>query len=219
VSNRAKGMVVAGVTAVVILALGFYVFGFARARPATVTASSSGDVAHVTMQTVAQLGYGPKADWVSYLIQQADGTWEHTTLFQVPAHATVEITILQYDGNTPPRNPFWGRVIGTQGGTIDVDGTTESVLDPQTEIAHTFTMPNLGVFVPLAAVDGNAPNQCQVAPCTMDQAHRTVTFRIQTGEPGTYRFQCIIPCAAGFTQGWGGPMQTIGYMDGLMQVV
>jgi hypothetical protein len=218
-SVRAKGFIVAGVTATLILALGYYVFGFARARPATVVASSSGGVTHVTMQTVAQLGYGAKTDWVSYLIQKPDGEWEHTTLFQVPADATVEITILQYDGNTPPRNPFWGKVIGTQGGTMDVDGSAVSVLDPKTEIAHTFTMPNLGVFVPLAAVDDNAPNQCQVAPCTLDQAHRTVTFRIKTGAPGTYHFQCIIPCAAGFTQGWGGPMQTIGYMDGLMQVV
>lgn len=216
---RGRAVFVSLVTAVLIGGLAYYIFGFARQRPATVQADSSGEVTHVRMQTVAQLGYGPKTDWVSYLIEQPSGEWEHTTIFQVPAHATVEFTILQYDGATAPRNPFWGKVMGTEGGTIDVDGKSRSVLNPGTEIAHTFTMPNFGVFVPLAAVPDAAKDQCQVAPCTDAEAHRTITFRIKTGEPGTFHFQCIIPCAAGFAQGWGGPMQTIGYMDGLMEVV
>jgi hypothetical protein len=28
-----------------------------------------------------------------------------------------------------------------------------------------------------------------------------------------------VPCAAGFLAGFGGPMQTIGYMDGFLEVV
>jgi len=36
---------------------------------------------------------------------------------------------------------------------------------------------------------------------------------------GTYRWQCFVPCAAGFQFGFGGPMQTIGYMDGFIHVV
>jgi hypothetical protein len=36
--------------------------------------------------------------------------------------------------------------------------------------------------------------------------------------PGTYRWQCFVPCAAGFILGNGGPMQTIGWMDGLIEV-
>lgn len=206
-------------TALVVGALAVYVFDFARHRPETIAIGTGDGVVKVRMQTVAQLGYGPKADWVSYLIERPDGEWAHSTIFQVPAHSTVEFTILQYDNATPPRNPFWGQVIGTEGDVIEVDGESTKVLDPTKEVAHTFTMPNFGVYVPLAAVGNDAKNQCQVAPCTEDQAHRTIKFRIETGEPGTYRFQCIIPCAAGFAQGWGGPMQTIGYMDGLMEVV
>lgn len=216
---RGRAVSVAVMTAVLLGGLVYYIFGFARQRPATVAATTAGGVTEVTMQTVAQLGYGSKADWVSYLIQRPDGHWEHSTIFQVPANSTVEFTILQYDGATAPRNPFWGKVLGTEGGTIDVDGKQVSVLDPATEVGHTFTMPNFGLSVPLASVPDDAKNQCQVAPCTQDEAHRTITFRIKTGAPGTYRFQCIIPCAAGFALGWGGPMQTIGYMDGLMEVV
>ena len=39
------------------------------------------------------------------------------------------------------------------------------------------------------------------------------------GKPGHYRWQCFVPCAAGFIYGFGGPMQTIGYMDGFLNVV
>ena len=52
----------------------------------------------------------------------------------------------------------------------------------------------------------------------MSQAHETITFMVRTGKPGRYRWQCFVPCAAGFLSGFGGPMQTIGYMDGFLQV-
>jgi len=49
-------------------------------------------------------------------------------------------------------------------------------------------------------------------------AHHTVRFTFRTGKPGHYRWQCFVPCAAGFLYGFGGPMQTIGYMDGFLDV-
>jgi hypothetical protein len=53
----------------------------------------------------------------------------------------------------------------------------------------------------------------------MAMAHRTITFTFRTGAPGHFRWQCFVPCAAGFIYGFGGPMQTIGYMDGFLNVV
>ena len=50
-------------------------------------------------------------------------------------------------------------------------------------------------------------------------AHRTIRFAFHTGKPGHYRWQCFVPCAAGWIDGFGGPMQTIGYMDGFLNVV
>ena len=46
-----------------------------------------------------------------------------------------------------------------------------------------------------------------------------VTFVFRTGKKGHYRWQCFVPCAAGFVYGFGGPMQTVGYMDGYIDVV
>ena len=50
-------------------------------------------------------------------------------------------------------------------------------------------------------------------------ATTTITFSFRTGKRGTYRWQCFVPCAAGFILGFGGPMQTMGWMDGLLEVV
>ena len=47
----------------------------------------------------------------------------------------------------------------------------------------------------------------------MSTAHTTITFTFRTGKKGHYRWQCFVPCAAGFVLGFGGPMQSIGYMD------
>ena len=75
-----------------------------------------------------------------------------------------------------------------------------------------------GVTVPLEGVADNAPHQCSVAPCPLSKAHTTITFSFHTPGPGMYRWQCFVPCAAGFLFGNGGPMQTVGYMDGFLLV-
>ena len=47
---------------------------------------------------------------------------------------------------------------------------------------------------------------------------RTITFTFKTHGPGHYRWQCFVPCAAGYQNGFGGPMQTVGWMDGYLNV-
>ena len=78
----------------------------------------------------------------------------------------------------------------------------------------------MGLIVPLMGVPDEAPNQCEEG-ALLARARRieTITFTIRTGKPGRYRWQCFVPCAAGFLFGFGGPMQTIGYMDGFLQVI
>ena len=46
--------------------------------------------------------------------------WVHTTLFSVPAHTKVNVTIYGYDGCTPLRNNYFSQVQGTMGGTVTV---------------------------------------------------------------------------------------------------
>ncbi len=87
-----------------------------------------------------------------------------------------------------------------------------------TTASHTFAVPQLGIIVPLLGVPDSAKNPCDEGPCSLKQDHETITFAFRTGKPGHYRWQCFVPCAAGFLAGFGGPMQTIGYMDGFLNV-
>ncbi len=84
--------------------------------------------------------------------------------------------------------------------------------------AHTFSIPTLGINVPLYGNNGNA-NLCSAAPCTTSSPHNVIKFSFKTPGPGQYAWQCFVPCAGGFLYGNGGPMQTIGYMDGFLKVV
>jgi hypothetical protein len=173
----------------------------------------------LTLQTVGALGPNyDHPDWVSYLVRDRGGKWLHSTNLEVPANSLVRVTIHQYDSATGLRNPFFARPQGTVGNVIQIDGKTVDVIDPDLT-SHTFAIPQLGVFVPLPGVADNAKNQCAAAPCTSAQAHRTITFTFRTGRSGRYRWQCFVPCAAGFLTGFGGPMQRFGYMDGYLNVV
>jgi hypothetical protein len=198
--------------------IAYYIVSYLMVMPPAVAASStSSGNASLTLQTVASLGFGPHPDWVSYLVKNPQGQWVHSTVLDVPANSLVHVTILQYDTATGLRNPFWGLPEGTVG-RARVNGKPIPILNPDLA-SHTFAIPELGVTVPLKGVADNAKNQCSVAPCTLAEAHNTITFIFRTGKRGTYRWQCFVPCAAGFILGFGGPMQSLGYMDGLMHVV
>src|SRR5205807_7856594 len=98
--------------------------------PPSIAAGGTGTQAHLTLQTVASYGHPPHVDWVTYLVENKNGKWVHSTVFHVPAYSTVKITVYQFDTATGLRNPFWGQPRGTVGGTISVDGKTLNVLNP-----------------------------------------------------------------------------------------
>ena len=211
--------VVAGI-AVIGALIGFYIAGFLMSGPAAYRPdASSGQPVNLTLETVAAVGPGSGADpdWVSYFVQDAHHHWRHTTIWALPAHTLVNVTLYQYDSATGLRNPFMAQVRGTVGNTMLLNGTTLRVINPN-DASHTFAVPALGLIVPLKGVADNAKNQCAAGPCGLAQAHNTIRFSFRTPGPGVYRWQCFVPCAAGFLFGFGGPMQTIGYMDGLLNV-
>jgi len=220
VTGRARRILASTVLAAVVAGLiALYVSVLMRSPEEVSSATGAGGAVELTLQTVGALGPNyDKPDWVSYLVKDSEGEWVHSTSFKLPANTLVRVTILQYDTATGLRNPFFARPQGTIGDVIQVDGDTVDVIDP-TLTSHTFAVPQLGVFVPLPGVADNAANQCAAAPCTDAQAHRTITFTFRTGAPGRYRWQCFVPCAAGFISGFGGPMQRFGYMDGYLDVV
>jgi hypothetical protein len=175
--------------------------------------------AQLTLKTEPAVGpQGANESWVSYLIRNPQGEWVHSTIYKVPAETLLHVTVYQFDGDSGLRNPFLSQVHGTVGRTMMVDGKQMGSIPPE-EASHTFAVPQLGLIVPLPGVPEEAENPCEEGPCSMKQAHETITFAIHTGKPGRYRWQCFVPCAAGFLAGFGGPMQTIGYMDGFLEVV
>lgn len=209
-------------TALVGALIGLYIASWASSQPPTIVAqsappSSGGD--RLTLMTVPAIGpkYSPThPDWVSYLIRK-NGKWIHSTIYTVPANSIIHVTIYQYDSPTGLRNPYLSQVQGTIGGTMTVDGKTVNSIPPE-ETSHTFVIPKLGVFIPLPGVSEEAKNPCEFAPCE-GAATRKVTFSFYSGKKGRYNWQCFVPCAAGFLNGLGGPMQTVGYMDGFLNVV
>jgi hypothetical protein len=217
-----KVLGVGAALAVLGVLIGLYVASWATVFPKKVASASvpSGG-ASLTLETVAAVGkkFSPShPDWVSYLVRDARGQWVHSTDFTVPANSIVKVTIYQFDSPTGLRNAFLGQVQGTVGGTAVVDGKAVNAVEPE-EASHTFAAPELGVFVPLPGVPEEAKHPCEEAPCEPSASdHRTITFSFHTPAKGRYRWQCFVPCAAGFINGNGGAMQTVGYMGGFIDV-
>jgi uncharacterized protein YaiE (UPF0345 family) len=150
----------------------------------------------------------PHPSWVSYL---------PTTILKVPANSVVSMQIDQEDTPSGLRNPFWSQASGLVGGTFHmsyfddkgnpVEGDFSSIPDPASA-AHTFAIPDLGVFVPLEGLNAAAPAGSM----------NVITFSFRTGKPGVYHWQCFVPCGSGTIYGNGGPMQTLGYMAGFLIV-
>lgn len=207
---------------------------YVRTAPATinfVAGHKAGTPVHMSIETVGQMGVAPghiHPAWVSYLTRAPDGKWVHTTQWNLPPHTRIDVTEYEYDTGSPLRNQYWGQIQGTVGGTATYflnghlgRGHTVSTVNTYNGngVAHTFSVPELGISVPFYGVAGDAPNQCSVAPCTTRFAHNVIKFSFMTPGVGQYRWQCFIPCAAGYFDGNGGPMDTLGYMGGFIKVI
>jgi hypothetical protein len=218
-----KLLLVAVAVAVAGAVIGFYVahlttLAGSPAYSVPVTDVNGHPVVDLEIQTVAAVGpkLSPNPDWVSYLIKTNDG-WKRMTVWDLPANATVHVTWFNFDGASALRNPYLARPQGIVGNRVSIDGKPADSIDPN-DASHTFAVPAFGIIVAAPGVADDAKNQCGFAPCPLTNAHRTIRFTFHTTTPGHYRWQCFVPCAAGWIYGFGGPMQTIGYMDGFLNV-
>jgi hypothetical protein len=217
-ARRLYGAIVATVLSCVLLGLyiGLYLTNASASASATQTSSGT----HLYLATVPAAALNDNhPTWVSYYAVNADGSnWRHVTTYTLPANTLVHVTIYQYDGDSGLRNPFISQSQGTVGNSFMLNGKPTQAIDPDTA-SHVFAIPQIGLSVPLMGVPDSAKNPCGNAPCTLKQDHETIQFTFRTPGRGLYRWQCFVPCAAGFIAGWGGPMQTVGYMDGYIKVV
>lgn len=185
------------------------------------TGGVAGQPVSLDLQTIGSYGHDPHPTWVTYMTKDPmTGQWQHKTTWELPAHTVVNVTVYQYDSGSPLRNQEWGQVQGTVGGTATLNGASFSVFNSNTGngVGHTFAIPAIGVSVPLVGVNGSL-NLCGVAPCSMSAPHNTLTFSFKTPGPGSYNWQCFVPCGLGYLYGNGGPMSTQGYMGGILEVV
>ena len=118
-------------------------------------------------------------NWVGYF---------PTTYFKVPPNATVRVTIDQQDGASGLRNEYLGLVRGTVGNSMTVytsdpaagggaTGKTMQAIDPTTA-AHTFSVPDLGVSVPLL---GSTPTTPRTPTTSWSSASRCRRPESSTG--------------------------------------
>jgi hypothetical protein len=220
-TGRRTRLILVGLSAgLVCVLIGLYVGLYLTSAPASATASKTATGAQLYLATVAASETtDPNPTWVSYYAVDANDTnWRHATTFVLPANTLVHVTIYQFDGQSGLRNPFISQAEGTVGGGFELNGKPTQSISPDAA-SHIFAIPELGVSVPLAGIADDAKNPCGNAPCPLSTDHYTISFTFRTKGKGLFRWQCFVPCAAGFIDGFGGPMQTVGYMDGFIKVV
>jgi hypothetical protein len=221
VSAAAKRILWTGIAAAIVcVAIGLYIGLYLVNVPGSVAAvqTSSGTSLYLATVPAASLN-DSHPTWVSYYAVDAnDGNWQHKTTFVVPANTLVHVTIFNFDSASKLRNNWFGQAVGTAGGVMTLDGKQTQAIVPD-NASHVFAIPQIGLSVPLNGISANAKNPCGNAPCSLSYDHTVTTFTFRTPGKGLYRWQCFVPCAAGFITGFGGPMQTVGYMDGFLKVV
>jgi hypothetical protein len=206
--------------AIVCVAIGLYIGLYLVNVPGSVAAVQTSSGTNLYLGTVPAAALNdPHPTWVSYYAVDANSrNWRHETTYTLPANTLVHVTIYNYDGASGLRNPWFGQASGTVGGVMTLDGRQTQAIDPD-DASHVFSIPQIGLSVPLKGVSDSAKNPCSNAPCSLSYDHTTTSFTFRTPGKGLYRWQCFVPCAAGYIDGFGGPMQTVGYMDGYIKVV
>jgi hypothetical protein len=215
-----------------------YYIGSASTQLTTVHYTASNGQVNVVLQEDPGNDSATKPNWVTYYTQDpATKQWVHTTLFSIPAGTKVNMTIYGFDGCTPLRNNFFSQVQGTIGNTVTVQqfsakntplgaAQTTSVVNAWADcnVGHTFAIPGMDIYVPVASpnAQNSKSNLCSSEPCTPTSggAYSLETFSFMAPtQGGVYRWQCLIPCGGGYIDGNSGPMQTLGWMMGNMDVV
>lgn len=136
---------------------------------------------------------------------------ESSSNIQLPAHRLIQLTIVSYDTPTMGGTDAEGKVSGTIGGTVLlINGTNAMGTDvppqwnetvtsvPGDVLAHTFTIQQLGINIPVVGGDTT------IAYLTLNQT-------------GTFQWICLTPCGFG-ADGMEGAMSAPGWMEGQVTV-
>jgi len=134
-----------------------------------------------------------------------------TESIQFPVHTLIQLTIVSYDTPTADSPDSEGKVTGTVGGTMYVINGTSAMgtdvsqkwgenvtLVPGSALAHTITIQQLGINIPVVGGDAEI-------------------VYLYLNQTGTYQWICMTPCGFGHL-GMMGAMSMFGWMEGQITV-
>lgn len=191
-------VLIAGGVIMLVLAVGFNFLGSPLVGSSPVALRSQPHSSNqVALDIMPVKPGGPAENFAAYLPK---------TALAVRAQSVVTFTIRNFDlDSTPlPSGSPAAHVRGTVGGVAYADGSAYTALD-LTGIAHTFTVPALGLNVPIPGYSSRG------------KGYVTVTFRVRIGKAGAYNWRCMAPCGDG-QDGQAGPMADDNYMRGTLFV-
>lgn len=199
------GMLVSGVA---VLAAGGVLAGCGSSSAAAPNTGSSSATTVAPPTTVAPTTTSP-AESIAIKIEtgkmDAKPGWPKIVPSDVTIHkgANVTLTITSYDDGAAPLPATLSTYQTISGGQETVNGTAVTSID-NSQISHTFSIPELGVNALIPAV---AKGQNSV----------TVTFKFTPQKTGTFVWHCFAPCGDG-SDGMSGAMASMGWMEGNVTV-
>lgn len=149
---------------------------------------------------------------VFYVLQNGDLT--SSANISLPAHRAIHITITSYDMGNASVNSQYLKVTGTVDNSVEViNGTvamgnnvsqawkTSATTFSASEVLHTFTILNgTNILLNIPVIPGDT---------------EFGTFYLNS--TGSFTWQCEAACGSG-SNGWSGPMSTMGWMTGAIEV-
>lgn len=136
---------------------------------------------------------------------------ESSANISLPARRLIQLTIISYDTPTPGSQSQDAKVTGTVGNSIYlINSTIASMSDPTMQwgtnvssvpvssLAQTFSIPSLGINIPVPGGD-------------------MVTTYLYFNQPGAFEWLCLTPCGLG-PNGGNGAMTQPGWMQGQINV-
>lgn len=197
------------VALVLSVGLGFF-FGNLTAPKSPRASMASEGAFPLTLLEPMNSGWNTTLAQPQFYVVGANGLSSSSNI-SVPSGTLVELTIVSYDTPTPGSTDDQGKVSGTVGGTVYlINGTQASMGSspmpwgqnvtsvPGSSLAHTFTITQLGINIPVVGGDS------EVAYLRFDK-------------PGTYTWLCLTPCGFG-DNGAEGAMSTAGWMTGTITI-
>jgi heme/copper-type cytochrome/quinol oxidase subunit 2 len=164
----------------------------------------------ITLMEIMDTGWNSTVAQPQFSVVGPNGLGSSANI-RVPVHTLIQLTVVSYDTPTPGSTDFQGKVSGTVGGTVFlINGTTAMGADPTQHwgqnvtsvpgsmLAHTFTIQQLGINVPVVGGD-------------------TAIAYLYFTQTGTFQWICATPCGFG-PGGMQGAMSGAGWMEGQVTV-